>query len=86
MEAEEGGGAGEEAGVEVEHAGEEEQPHFLVLLLWEALGPELELFGLAGDRKQQRENNLLKTWHHLAHKYNATRSHMISNNLSIPRQ
>lgn len=37
VEVEEGGGATEEAGVEAEPVGEEEQLHFLVLLLWEGL-------------------------------------------------
>ena len=37
MEEEEGDGAGEEAGVEVEHVGVEELLHFLVLLLREEL-------------------------------------------------
>lgn len=38
---EEGDGAVEEAGGEVVRAGVEEPPHFLVLLLWEGLEPEL---------------------------------------------
>lgn len=46
VEVEEGDGVEEGAGGEVEHLGVGEQFHFLVLLPWEGLGLELELYGL----------------------------------------
>ena len=49
-----GDGAGEEAGVEVEHVGEEVQSHFLVLLLWEVLELGLELFALASKNSKEK--------------------------------
>lgn len=56
MEAEGGDGVKEGAGGEVERVVEGGPFHFLVLLPREEL--EQELFGLARDKKQQRENNL----------------------------